>query len=189
MAIIANEKTILQYIGKIDFVNHSKSVYFNNVAGIGFDAHVVNSVNKFKRFGSLSYILGSIAGFSTFNPVPLKIEIDEKEIITYSLMTMIGIGKYSGGGMQLTQTPNLTDGLFDVTIAKNITIRTILVNIFKLYSGKLVYHKEVENYKTNKIRISIIDKHKPFIEADGEIINTSNFEVKILPKVIQFVVP
>ena len=187
--VIKQENSILQDIGKINLINYKSIIYFNNLAGIGFDGHVVNSITKYKKLGSLSYLVGVIKGFSTYKPVQLKITINNKEIITTSLMTLIGICQYSGGGMQLTKNPDATDGLFDITIAENITIGNVLLNILKLFNGSIVNHPKVKTYKSNHVKIAIHDNSHPFIQADGELITTSNLEIQLIPKAIQFIIP
>ncbi|MFT7498840.1 MAG: diacylglycerol kinase (ATP) [Porticoccaceae bacterium] len=187
--VIKQEKTILQDVGKINLVNYKSIIYFNNLAGIGFDGYVVNSIHKYKKLGSLSYLVGVIKGFTTYKPVYLKITINNKEIITTSLMTLVGICKYSGGGMQLTKNPDSTDGFFDITIAENITMKDVLWNIRKLFNGRIVNHIKVKNFKSNHVKITVHDNSKPFIQADGELITTSNLEFQLIPKAIQFIIP
>ncbi len=186
--LIKQEKTILQDIGKVTLENKKEPIYFNNLTGIGFDGHVVNYINKYKKLGSLAYIVGALMGFSTYKSSEFKIVFNNQEIVTKSLMTLIGICNYSGGGMQLTKNPNSTDGLLDISIIKDINIGTVLLNILKLYNGKIVDHKKVTTYKTNKINLTINDTSKPFIQSDGELITSSNFEISIVPKAIQFVI-
>lgn len=186
--LINQEKTILQDIGNIYLEKYKSTLYFNNLAGIGFDGHVVSYINKYKKLGALSYLVGAVVGLSTYKPIDLKITLNNTKITTNSLMVLIGLCNYSGGGMKLTKNPNSTDGLFDVSIINNIYIFTLLLNILKLYNGKIVDHKKVTTYTTDKINIEILNNQLPSIQADGELIPSSDFEVSILPKAIQFVV-
>ncbi|AOW21107.1 diacylglycerol/lipid kinase family protein [Urechidicola croceus] len=187
--IITQGNSIYQDIGKINFENINKPIYFNNIAGIGFDGYVVNRIKKYKKYGSLSYLIGSISGFYKYKPIPLKIEFNNKEFIEISFMTLIGLCKFSGGGMKLTKNPDPFDGLFEITIVKNISIFNLFKNLFKLFNGTIINHEMVENYKTNRIKITLIDESEPYIQADGEVLNTSDFEIELIPKAIQFIVP
>ena len=103
-------------------------------------------------------------------------------------MLIIGIGKYCGGGMQLTQNVDTTDGLFDISHINKISLITLLGNISGLFSGKITNHKLVKNYKTSKIEINVLDAKKIYIQADGELIGSGNFEAKIIPKALNFIV-
>lgn len=49
IAIILKEKTVAQDIGLIKVEEENKEVYFNNLAGIGFDGYVVQKVDKLKN--------------------------------------------------------------------------------------------------------------------------------------------
>ena len=189
IATIKQENTTTQDIGKITFTKDNTVVYFNNLAGIGFDGHVVNSINKYKKLGSLSYLIGVLTGFSTYKSKQLKIEFNDLEIKVKSLMTLIGLCKYSGGGMRLTHNSNPNDGFFDISIIKHLSLGVVLLNILKLFNGKIINHSKVKTYKTKEISVSIEGTSLPFIQADGELINSGNFNVSLLPKAIQVIIP
>lgn len=189
LSIIKEENTIYQDIGKINLTKNNSVIYFNNLAGIGFDGYVVNLINKYKKLGSLSYLIGALIGFSTYKPIELEIVFNSKKIKVVTLMTLIGLCKYSGGGMQLTKNSNPTDGLLDITIIKNLGLGLVLLNILNLFNGKIVDHKKVNTYKTSEINVSILGNTTAFIQADGELINSSNFNITLIPKAIQIIVP
>lgn len=182
--IIQRKKTILQDIGVLK-TDDNKLAYFNNIAGLGYDGYIVNKLKSLKKFGEISYFLAGIYGLLFYKKSAFKIIFDDKEIETNCLMTIFGICKFSGGGMQFTENVNPTDGLLDITIAKNLTFFNLVLNLPKLYSGKIVHHKKVATYKTKQITI-IPQALKPFIQADGELIGTGEVSVKIIEKAIHF---
>jgi len=188
VSIIAKENSIKQDIGHLQLLETAQSVFFNNVAGIGFDGFVVNNISKFKKYGVMAYLLGTITSFMHYKRTILTIKFNNQEISTQSLLTIVGICKYSGGGMQLTNNVNTRDGLFDISIAKDFKFLNMLLNIFKFFNGNIVKHKEVETYKTAKIQITAKDK-KTFIQADGELIGRGGFYANIIPKAICFIIP
>ncbi|WP_231874516.1 diacylglycerol/lipid kinase family protein [Polaribacter atrinae] len=183
--IISKKNIVLQDIGILEHEN--KTTFFNNVAGLGYDGYIVNKLKTLKRFGSLAYILSGIAGLFFYKKTVFKIIFNDKVLETNCLMTVFGICKFSGGGMQFTKNVNSTDGLLDITIAKNLTIFDLIFNLRKLYSGKIVDHKKIETYKTKEIRV-VPQTQKPFIQADGELIGTGEVTVKIIEKAINFVI-
>jgi len=187
--IIKAENSIKQDIGKIKLLNTKKTIYFNNLAGIGFDAFVVNKVHKFKNLGSLAYLTGALVSLFSYKKSLLEIYFNKKNIKSKTLLLFIGICNYCGGGMQLTKNPNPTDGLFDISFVKNITLFQLLTNLTGLFNGKITNHKIVENYKTNSLVIKVLDSKKTYIQADGELIGSGDFRVTLLPKAIQFIVP
>jgi len=184
--IISKKKTILQDIGVLETENKTVS-YFNNVAGLGYDGYIVNKLKTLKRFGSIAYLLSGLAGLLLYKKSVFKIIFDDRILETNCLMTIFGLCKFSGGGMQFTKDVNSTDGLFDITIAKNLNLFDLVFNLPKLYSGKIVDHKKIETYKTKEITV-IPQTTKPFIQADGELIGTGKVSVKIIEKAINFIV-
>ena len=184
--IIHNNKLILQDIGVLQTEDNAIT-YYNNVAGLGYDGYIVKKLKKLKPFGSLSYLLAGTYGLFFYKKSVFKVSFDKTEVETNCLMTVLGICKFSGNGMQFTKDVNTSDGFLDITIAKNITTIDLLLNIKKLYNGKLVNHKKVATYKTKEITIS--PKHyKTYIQADGELIGKGKVTVKIIEKAINFIV-
>lgn len=189
ITIIKAEKTIQQDIGKLKISATGKEVYFNNLAGIGFDGYVVNKVHKYKNLGVLAYLTGALVSLTSYKRSLLKITFNNTVITGKTLALLIGIGKYSGGGMRLTQHPNTTDGLFDITYVKRISLFTILSNIKGLFNGNITNLKIIKNYKASNITIEVLDLQETYIQADGEIIGSGSFEVSMEPKSIKFIVP
>ena len=185
VAVIKKGETKKQDVGLIRFPNQQE-VYFNNLAGIGFDGHVVNKVNRYKRFGPLAYVIGATLGLFSFNNFKASVLLNGKEIKLKSLMVLVGICRYSGGGMRLTKDPVPNDGKFDVSIAGDLSRLDIIKNLPKLFNGKIVLHKNVDCYKTHSLQIRILQEEEPFVQADGELIGTGEFEVSILPNAISF---
>ena len=186
--IIKEQNTVNQDIGKIKIINTGKIVYFNNLAGIGFDGYVVNKVHKFKNLGFLAYLAGALVGITSYKKPTFKIEFNNISIQQKTLMLLIGLCKYSGGGMQLTKDPNSTDGLFDISIIYTINLITILKNIPNLFNGKICNHKLVYNYKTNLLKVTVLDKNNAYIQADGELIGTGSFAISLLQNSLNFIV-
>lgn len=186
---IITGKPVLQDIGKLITKNNTIT-YFNNVAGIGYDGYVVNKLEKLKKFGGIAYLLSGISGLLFYKKTNFKLEINNKTLKEKCLMTIFGLCKFSGGGMQFTKDVNPSDGLLDITIAKNLTLLDLIFNLPKLYNGKIVNHKKVTTYKTNFLKVTPVSSiDKPFIQADGELINSGSVEVTIIKNAIQFIVP
>lgn len=185
--IIKNNKRSLQDIGCLKLKDNTIA-YFNNMAGLGYDGYVAYKLKKLKKLGRIAYLLSGLYGLLFYKKNEFTIEFNHQKIKTICLMTLFGICKFSGGGMQLTKNVDPLDGLLDITIAKNLTLLDLLLNIKKLYNGKIVNHKKVSTYKTNNIIVIPKKNTQPFIEADGEIIGTGSVEVSIIPNAIHFII-
>ena len=186
--VLKNEHTVQQDIGKLTILSTQKIIYFNNLAGIGFDGYVVNNVHKYKKLGALAYLIGALVSLISFKKPELEMIFNQQKIKGKFLMLLIGVCKFSGGGMQLTANVNTTDGLFDILYIQKINVFTILINVFKLFNGKITNHKLVHTEKTNSLEINDLSKNKSYIQADGELIGTGSFSVSLVPKSINFII-
>ena len=185
--IIVKNNTILQDIGCIKLSNGKKE-YFNNLAGTGYDGYVVKNLNYLKKIGSLAFIVSGLYSLF-FYKKKYEIKVNNLSLNKKCLMILVGLCKYSGGGLQITKDPNPFDGLLDITVVKDFSFFELLFNIPNLYNGKIVYHKKVTNYKTKKIIVKNISNTSSLIEADGEIIGINSFNISIFTKAIQFIIP
>lgn len=185
--IIKNGTTATQDIGKIEFLNQRKlPVYFNNLAGVGFDGYVVSKVDKYKHIGALAYLYGAIISLFSFKKFESKVSVNSEVISGKTLMVLIGVCKYSGGGMQLTNTPNPFDGLFDISVAKNFSKLDIIKNVTKLFNGKISNHRKVKPVKSNHMTVEINQGKAPLIQADGELIGSGNIKITLIQNAFSF---
>ena len=149
--LIKKGSTKLQDVGEIEFANQDKEpVYFINLAGVGFDGHVVSNIEKYKHFGVISYLIGALLGLMSFKNFRSKVLFNSKEISGKTLMVLIGLCKYSGGGMQLTKSPNPFDGLFDISIAKNFSKVDVIKNISRFLMVILLNIKRLKHINAQK---------------------------------------
>jgi len=186
---IKGENSLKQDIGKITLAKNNEVIYFNNLAGIGFDGYVVNKVHKFKNLGFLAYLAGAIVSLASYKKANLEIRFNNIVIKEPTLMLLIGICKYSGGGMQLTKNAHPTDGLFDISHIHKVHLFNILGNLKGLFNGNITDHKLVNNYKTSSLDIKVLDTQKAYIQADGELIGSGDFKVSMIENAISFIVP
>lgn len=185
--LIKNKKIAQQDIGKIEFIDENKApIYFNNLAGVGFDGYVVSKVDKYKHIGALAYLFGAIISLFSFKNFESKLSVNSEVISGKTLMVLIGVCKYSGGGMQLTNTPNPFDGLFDISVAKNFSKLDIIKNVTELFNGKISNHRKVKSVKSNHITVEINQGKAPLIQADGELIGSGNIKITLIPKAFSF---
>ncbi|WJJ97075.1 diacylglycerol/lipid kinase family protein [Algibacter luteus] len=185
--IIKNGQLKTQDVGEIVIRNNSnKPIFFINLAGIGFDGFVVSKVHKFKHLGAIAYLYGTIISLFRFKNFKAKVASKSETISGKTLMILIGLCQYSGGGMQLTESANPFDGLLDISVAKNLRKLEIVSNLPKLFNGNVTRHHKVKTFKTEGLTVEIDQMKEPLIQADGELVGSGSFEVIIIPKAFSF---
>lgn len=188
---LTENKIVKQDVGKIIYKSDKilNDRYFLNVAGIGLDSIIVYSVNQIKKRGKqtkLAYFIALIKCFLKYKSEKITININDEVLCDNFLSLSIGNGKFSGGGMQQTPDAINNDGLFDVAIYPNMTKLKMILNMYKLYNGKIKKLKGLNYIKTKQLSISI-DKNNIF-ELDGEIISGDNFEISIIENAINVII-
>lgn len=176
-----------QDLGKIEFLHTQKPpVFFNNLAGIGYDGYVVSKVDTYKNLGGIAYLLGACISLFSYKNFNSKTSVNSTIIKGKTLMILVGLCKFSGGGMQLTETPNPFDGLLDVSIAKNFSKFDIIKHLPKLFNGRINTIKKVQHLKTSSIKIQVEQKELPFIQADGELVGKGAINITLIPSAFSF---
>lgn len=176
-----------QDVGKISYSNNEgiKSGYFINIAGLCFDSVVVKATNLMKERGrrtKSAYLVSLLKSLIKYRPWKLKITINDEILEGKFLSLSIGNGKYSGGGMIQTPEALIDDGYLDVTVYENMPKLKIVLNIKKLYNGKILEIKGVRSFRTKSFIIE--SPQTIFAETDGEIIGSTPYEISILPDVL-----
>ncbi|MCI4668699.1 MAG: diacylglycerol kinase family lipid kinase [Bacteroidia bacterium] len=185
-------KSVPQDIGLVTYQKDGteKSRYFINVAGLGYDAFVVEQTKDQDRSGTwaqLVYLTTALNCLSEYEPQHTRVFSSNFEKEGRALFTNVGLCKYSGGGMRLVPKAMPHDGLFDVTFMEGLKLPQVLLNLIKLYNGNLYKHKKAHHYRAGVV--NIIGKEPILLEADGELLGTTPARFELIPGAIQVRVP
>lgn len=184
--LIVKHKVVFQDIGRIAFKAPQQEIFFVNAAGIGFDAFVVKSINAFAKWGSLAYILAALSSLKVYKPHPFILKTGSHNFNSNMFLISIGLCKFSGSGMQLTDYKQHENGLFDITYISNIKMLQVIRHMFKLYFGGIKNIKESQCFR-EKI-INTINNNASYIQADGELLGKGDVTISLIPKAIQFII-
>ena len=191
IALIKKEDTFIQDAGMVNFANGPgmNSRYFINMVGLGFDGLVAKKTNADKDLGkgnALVYFKNIFLSLFAFKSVPARILVDDLEMQHNIFSISVGIGQFNGGGMKQAPDAIPDDGLFDLTIIKDMSKWSVIANVSRLYNGTIGKHKKVEMLQGRQI---IIEPRIPVLmEADGESLGQSPFTFSIIPKSLKVVV-
>ena len=189
--VLSKEYTILQDAGIVSYYNSSykNQRYFVNMAGLGFDGLVAQKTNADKQRGKgnpllyIKHLLKSLFSYKSSNTILI---VDGKEVKGLYFSMGIGIGKYNGGGMKQAPDAIPDDGLFDLTLIKDLSKWSIVTNVRRLYDGTIKKYHKVETLLGKKIEVAC--KTPILLEADGESLGHSPFSFDIIPQSIRVVV-
>ena len=181
--VLKQENVMRQDIGRITFAENgtSRTCYFANMAGFGFDAMVAAKTNRLKNIGRSGislYLQALCSSFLNYQSAKTLVVIDGEEMDELIFSVSIGIGKFNGGGMMQAPGAVPDNGLFQVTIIRKIGLFAILRNLMGLYSGEFIKDRRVSTFSGSFVSISSAKNIAG--EADGETLGDNKFEIDIL---------
>lgn len=167
-----------------------------NIANIGFDAAVVQRVERLrkKRFvpKSVAYHLGVALCLIRFPKETLKIAFDDGEATDFRfLLTLFANAQYYGGGYRSASLSRVDDGLMDVITVKDVKRRAFVRNVSAYQKGTLLGTPAAEKLlKYRRCGKAVLTKDTPFTVCyDGEMLSVTRAEIECLPRSVRFVLP
>ena len=148
--------------------------YVANSAGIGFDSHVCERVNRQKEQGMRDRLIYLKAlRYTIFHLKPVKVVVREDETAVFAgeaYSIAIGNGPWSGGGMRQVPLAANDDGLIDYMIVPKTRLYKLVKEIPRLFAGTVNESPLIVSGRCPKLRITPLDPASAdIIEYDGEI--------------------
>ena len=160
--------------------------YFLNIACVGIDAEVANNVPLMKKKNvkvKNLYTASILYTFTHFKFKQIYFKSQEKnEKGSFSILSICN-GRYYGGGYNISPKASLEDNYFDVYYINKLRLPSIINLLLKLKKGKLEQDKRTNHFKTNNITVTSEEPIR--FNVDGETIENTKFEIKIIPKAIK----
>jgi diacylglycerol kinase (ATP) len=172
------------YTRSIDLA-HANDHAFVQLAGIGFDAQVVErtSLNFKKNFGPLSYLV-SAAQIAAEKPPRIVVEHGERS--WEGSFVLIGNGRFYGAPIKVFKDAKLDDGLLDVLILKNLGYLDLARFLTGVFTGTHTNSEDVEYFQAPSVQVR--SEEEVPVEVDGELMGKLPVKFQIGPRKLQVVV-
>lgn len=134
--------------------------YFACMMSAGFDALVNERANNMRHpKGKSRYTIAMVLELIKLKRIDYKLTLDGKVLETAAALVCVGNGESLGGGMKVTPTAKVDDGLLDVLIVEPLG-RVAFMRIFpRVFKGEHLTDRRVSIHQVTKVRI----------EADGVV--------------------
>jgi YegS/Rv2252/BmrU family lipid kinase len=188
--VIKEGKHMLHDIGVVSYFNGEEraKTYFLNIAGLGFEAVVVRKTNRQKDKGMSNkaiYFYNLLSSLISYRNTPVDITIDGKTSKSKIFSINVGNGRYCGGGMRQTPDALPNDGLFDITVIREMGRIEIIRSLQLLYDGTIMSHPKVDGYRSNNLKVT--SESLLYVEADGESLGHTPVEFSIIPSAVNII--
>jgi YegS/Rv2252/BmrU family lipid kinase len=185
--LLARQRTIAHDVGVAEsFADVPQTRYFLNVAGVGFDAHVVARVPN-DRWGVFSYLAALPASYASYQSRELVLSAEGRTLQSTVFVAFAALGRYCGGGMHIAPGAATDDGMFDVVIVEDINKWELVLNLRRLFDGSIGRYRKVRVLRTR--RLEIAGPEPVGAQADGELLPPTPLRLTVLPHGVRVVVP
>ena len=159
---------------KID-IGQINNRYFINIAGVGFDAHVVNALQAKPALTPLAYQAAHLEG-----------RFAGQQMMYQNLITVFANHHYFGGGLKIAPKAQLNNGYLE---CYTMVGRGLLGNLYSFIRLLLSNHHGMKGLSYQRLTTVHIDTPDLLIEADGELVGMTPATVTIHPQALRFCMP
>ena len=202
---------LIHYEGDCDGMQVSR--YCVNMFNIGFDSNVVDMMARMKRLplmaGSFAYLVSIAAMLIEKKGADLRVEYisaagssddpaadtGESSGFVYDgklLLIAVANGRFCGGGIKGLPRAALDDGVFDVSLIRDVPRHTFIRLFPKYMKGTHLSEPRLENVirYTRETSLTISPNRGTMkLCVDGEITNAGPIRFECCPLVFRFIVP
>lgn len=164
--------------------------HFLNVASIGWPATVSSALSdELKaRWGVLAYPLAALRAALRQRPFTATLTIDGRQRrVRQVVQIAVGSGRYYGGGMQITDTAEPTDGYLHLHVITAPTAGALLWTLRHLRSGRYAQGDSALRVQARRVRITT--RRRLRINVDGELRGFTPLEVEVHPRCLPVFAP
>ncbi len=189
---IVDGYSFVQDVGVVSYeeAHFRQSRYMANVAGAGFDAHVVRRVSHMHKKGHTSrwrYTWCLVRSFFGYKPTGVKIWVDDRLIYNNLLFSVaVGICKFNGGGIQQLPDAVADDGELDISIIRPVHFWHLLFRAHYFFNGDIYRIGHIQRSRGKHIRIE--STPEIFVEVDGETFGGTPLEFSTINRAVRMVV-
>ena len=128
--------------------------WFGCMMSAGFDALANERANNMHHpKGASRYTIALVLELARLKRIDYKLTMDGVVTETGATLVCVGNGESLGGGMKVTPTARVDDGLLDVLVVQPLS-RINFMRIFpKVFKGEHIKDHRVEVHKVKKVRI------------------------------------
>lgn len=168
-------------LGKID------GRYFACMAGIGFDAYVIKTVNSRLRrvLGLGAFTLQGLVSLGTYPFHPIRLTVDDEDKPLTCFLAFVGNTKYYGGEIILSPAASLDDGKLDLVMLNYRGFRNIVKYLWGIHRNELWRLAEVSHRQCTRVHVHAHGGHD--VDIDGEYYGTVPVDVSVAPRSLRVI--
>ncbi|MBD3375495.1 YegS/Rv2252/BmrU family lipid kinase [candidate division KSB1 bacterium] len=153
-------------------------LYFINVAGIGFDVDIVETISRHQKGRNfVTYLLAVFKIIRQYRAGTYRIKTPDKALEGKMLLIAFANGRSFGGGFRIAPMADPQDGLLDIVILKDMPFIKRIVALLRILNGSL--DKCAETVTLSSDHISIDAEHPLKMQMEGELVQFTHKEITV----------
>ena len=187
-----DNRRALQVINKLHRKNidtgMANDVFFINVAGAGFDAHVSWMFANAPKRGFWSYTKITLNEFAKYKSQSYELIVDGQSITKDAFIICVANGSQYGNNAYIAPQANLDDGFFDISVMKPFKTHQMPAIGLEMFLKKYNNSRYVDALKGSDVVIKRAEAG--VFNIDGEpVMMDKDIHIKILPESLKVIVP
>ena len=166
---VARGTAMFHDVGRIQFPERPGTVrWFINVAGAGFDAHVIERLPA-QTPSALAYLASALLELGRYQSPRFRMTYDgDLAVAGRFLLAFVANAEYCGHRMHVAPVAVLDDGRLDVVTVAEVGLLRALPKLLKLYRGSILSDPLVGHRTAATVRIDT--EPGVAVEADGQLV-------------------
>jgi diacylglycerol kinase (ATP) len=162
-------------------------------AGVGLDAHIVNSIEPRERwekaFGAIHYATLALWNASGWEGIDLQVNTPTNSYEGRFLIAVASnIPAYAGGLIDLAPAAKVDDGLLDFWLISGSSISDALIRVAQIFMGKRVKTEGVISFQAARATFEV--QGMTPIQCDGEpCAESRTIQFGVRPRALRVLVP
>ncbi|MGQ9548421.1 MAG: diacylglycerol/lipid kinase family protein [Roseiflexus sp.] len=163
--------------------------YFLLMAGVGFDAAVVNEVrsDEKRRLGALAYVVRAFDLALRYRGRRARIALDGRIIRGRVLLIVIGNSQLYGGVFKITARACIDDGLLDVCIIKGDSLAEAPLRLLSILRQRYNLDSRIEYHRARVIHIDT--RGALPVQVDGDQSGSTPMTFSVAPGALCALLP
>jgi diacylglycerol kinase (ATP) len=144
--------------------------WYTCVTASGFDAEANRWANTVQRLsGTALYVAAVVRTLAVYKPHPFRITVDDEVHEHRAWLVAVGNGPAYAGGMHITPSAQMDDGLLDITVVGDLSKTAFLWSFPRVFKGTHVTHPKCKTYRGRHVELVSLATDVPMeVYADGE---------------------
>lgn len=161
-----------------------------NGVGVGLDAQVARDVLQMERLrGVPAYMSAAVKQVFRFKAFPVTLNVEGWTLELDCLSLGIANGAFCGGGFKLAPNAQVDDGLIDVAAIGDFPKLERLIRLPQARAGKHLSLSQVHYRQVESVTVASPAKLVAHIDGEPYRLPRDTFDVKVLPKALNVLVP